>query len=755
MEINLKQLGSQAIDSSVGQKRMRLSDNATSMVFQLFTKNVYSNPIGTIVREITSNCFDSHIEAGVNLPVLIKKSIDNQTQTTYISFIDFGVGMSPDRIDNIYGVYFESTKRVDNEQIGGWGVGGKSPLAYKRSTGHGEGEYDNSFYVITVHNGMKYYYCIFEGTESPIISLLHSEATTDGNGTEVRIPVLERDVNTFIGEMTRQLYYFENLVFEGFENTSLMNEYQITRTKTFLYRGNQYLNNVHVCLGRVAYPIDYNVLGLNSNDYNFPIALRLEVGDIGVTVSRESLDYSESTIKTLKKKLGEAKMEMIEMLTKQYDSVVTLKDYFNAKKKFGTLTLPNGGFSVGNLIQMRDVVFTNFKYSLTRMPDDKELFKLFFNHRVFGKKPSTRHYGSNKQFVGGYDTLTSKTNILYIEDEFVRKVIKQSYLKSLHETYYIVERNNLLDNSMRGDISETFNVHLDKLVDDSNNPVAYVKTLMDIQEEYFDIVRENSMCYDTLIVPEDFKANNKYGRGVTKELRNTTIPVKLMGGYSKVRVKLEKLFDFNMPIIYGVQGDESKLDSAYDVFKLLFDKKNVISYYDTYRNTFTYNNGKKGIIFILLSQTNIKYMKHCKNAIPVDQFYNKMLYRKHDVITNYFQSLGITEKYDKISKIYKSSVLGKLNAKYGRISEELKLFIEPLTNQNSDLAYYKQYLSNYIELDNFKTNKELEKNLAAIDLLLKLQDDNRKMLSYINLPTWDFNSIDADLLDLLKTIMKF
>ena len=117
MEIDLKVLGKQQITATTETKKMRLSEHAQSMVFQLFTKNVYSNPIGTVVREITSNCFDSHVEAGTeNTPVLIKKTHDDQTDTYYISFIDYGVGMSPERVENVYGVYFESTKRNNNNE---------------------------------------------------------------------------------------------------------------------------------------------------------------------------------------------------------------------------------------------------------------------------------------------------------------------------------------------------------------------------------------------------------------------------------------------------------------------------------------------------------------------------------------------------------------------------------------------------------------------------------------------------------------
>jgi hypothetical protein len=54
MKINLKQLSETAVESTAGSRKMRLSENTQGMVFMLFTKKVYSNPIGTVVREITS-----------------------------------------------------------------------------------------------------------------------------------------------------------------------------------------------------------------------------------------------------------------------------------------------------------------------------------------------------------------------------------------------------------------------------------------------------------------------------------------------------------------------------------------------------------------------------------------------------------------------------------------------------------------------------------------------------------------------------
>lgn len=752
MITNLNVLSDKKIDSTTDTIKMRLNENAAAMVFQMFTKNIYSNPIGTVVREITSNCFDSHVEAGIKAPVLIKKSFDDQTNTHYISFIDYGVGMSPDRVKNVYAVYFESTKRCDNTQIGGFGIGAKSVLAYKRPTGYGTGEYDNSFYVITVYNGVKYYYCIVEGTDSPEISLLHEEETTEHNGTEVRIPVLEKDLDTFAKEMVRQLYYFEDIIFEGFENTrygdTLLNEYQIIHGKTFLYRGTEYSSTMHVCLGRVAYPIDYDVLGLNSRNYYIPVAVKLEVGEINVTASREQLDYSEHTIKVLKKKLDEVKAEITQLLIKQYENIVTLRDYFQFENEFGELRFPNGiTLPVTSLINQNDVDLSNFKYSFMKMPDDKQLFSFFFESKKYGKKTE------NKSFNGSYNTLKHSSNLLYIEGEFQRKVAKQSYLKEKFSTYYIINRRKIDAGYMRSEIAELFNTHLDKLVDDNGKPVEFVQFLIEMQEEYWQIVIENAKNYDTIEVPAEFTVRKK--RNVLNdELRNTTVPVKLFGSYGKERIKFDVLFKFPQPIFYGIQEDESKLNTAYELFRNLFDKKLIVSRYRNHDDRLEWD-GKKGIMFIMLSKSNVKYMQFCKKAYHVDEFYNRMLYRKADLVTKYFQIYGLIERYNTLGSLYKTKNFNVLNAKWGAVINEVNKFIETLPKINSNISSLKTDLSRFFDLTNIKLTPEQKKYAEKIEELHKLEYQNRNILSYFRTYYIDNELSDVILVDILKKVMVF
>ena len=219
-------------------KTMKLADDSVSRFFKMFINNIYSNPIGSFIRELTSNCFDSHIEANVNEPIIIKLNKENNEYS--ISFIDFGVGISPERMNDIFSVLFNSTKRDTNDQIGGFGIGSKTPLAYKRLINKETGEYDNSYFIETVSDGIKYYYTIAEGKESiPVYNELGFNPTDERNGTEIRVPVLQKDLTTLFNNIKKQLTYFENIVFVGFENyIDGLNKFNIYKGKHFLFRPN-------------------------------------------------------------------------------------------------------------------------------------------------------------------------------------------------------------------------------------------------------------------------------------------------------------------------------------------------------------------------------------------------------------------------------------------------------------------------------------------------------------------------------------
>jgi len=96
----------------------KISEDKLSKMWDML-QAPYKNSIGSIVREITSNCFDSHAEAKVDDAVVI--NIDKDDSGYYIEFCDVGTGLSPERINKIYSRYLESTKEDSNEFIGAFG----------------------------------------------------------------------------------------------------------------------------------------------------------------------------------------------------------------------------------------------------------------------------------------------------------------------------------------------------------------------------------------------------------------------------------------------------------------------------------------------------------------------------------------------------------------------------------------------------------------------------------------------------------
>ena len=760
MEMNLTKLSSKAISSTNNQKNMRLSASASATVFKMFTSTIYSNPIGTVVREITSNCFDSHVEAGVNKPVIIKKSIDDN-DVTYISFIDFGVGISPYRLENIYGVYFESTKNQNNDEIGGFGIGGKTPLAYKRYTGEGEADYDNSFFVITVYNGIKYVYTIFEGDESPAFVELHSEKTTEHNGTEIRIPMLNNDISKFENELITQLYYFDNIIFEGF-SSEITNDYKIIRGKNFLYRGDEVHNEIHVSLGNVAYPINYSLLGLSKYDYEIPVAINIPIGKIGVVASRESLDYSESTINYLKKGLVMVKEEFTELYNKQFDNVRSIEDYFIAKKNMGKLQISdNVSIDNNGFINLKEIKFKNFKFKDIKISDTKHLFNLMFSVKRFGVKEVKSSYRTRKVerydvFDNTYESMSNSKNVLFINDDDVKfKRRKQSYLRSLYGRFYLIQPKDI-DFTSQYEINDIFNYY-STAKDENKRDADYKKfknNILKIQNEYLKMINKHTVEYNSIVVPDDFKVSNS--KSISNVDLNKSISVEFAGSY-KESVTLKDLINFNGTIYYSKLGNRD-IVTAGRLFSVIYGSNHLANGYSSWnKNAF---GDKKSIMFINVAKGNLKYLMNIENSIEFDNekfFYDK-IFRKVDFILNHFKNAPLIERFDDLNILYRHDDFKSISPKWYGIVNKISTFIDNNTTKdfNSKITYYSDYFNTFLgDVNSPDLNKEDRKIRKDFKSLDDIVDKNYKKLKYISSPWGTTTTLEPEHIEIYKNIMSF
>lgn len=147
-------------------------------VIKLMSDTLYKNKQQSVFREIYSNCQDAQLMNKNKKPIDLSFYFnynENKFESFDIGFRDYGPGIDPDKIVDIYCTFFGSSKSETNSQIGGFGLGCKSPISIC-----------NSYLVHNYYNGKVYKYLI-EYDETLTISLTSIEDTNEDNGIFVKI----------------------------------------------------------------------------------------------------------------------------------------------------------------------------------------------------------------------------------------------------------------------------------------------------------------------------------------------------------------------------------------------------------------------------------------------------------------------------------------------------------------------------------------------------------------------------------------
>lgn len=268
---------------------MTIDKTNPAVLMMILSQGLYSDPIGSLVRELTTNALDSHIEAKNTEPIIV--SLKREEGNYVFSVQDFGVGLSPERVENIFTKYAASTKRESNDQYGAFGLGSKSPLAYR-----------DNFYIISRHEGTEYKYMMFKGDEGTKLSLLDMNETTEKNGVTIKVPLKAwNDFQQFINKIRQQLSYFEGVYFDiegGFNN-----DFKIVKSDNWKYSEMCNDTKMHICLDNVYYPIDWSKLEIDA--ISVPIGLNFSVTDgLMPTPNRENVIYNPAVKQLVKDKIS-------------------------------------------------------------------------------------------------------------------------------------------------------------------------------------------------------------------------------------------------------------------------------------------------------------------------------------------------------------------------------------------------------------------------------------------------------------------
>jgi hypothetical protein len=264
-----------------GQKvKMVIDENALAHIMSVLT-DLYSDPVGAVVREYSTNALDSHIEAGNTAPIEV---FTPNALSPFFKVVDHGVGLSVDDITNMYCKYGASSKRETNEQVGMLGLGAKSALTLVPQ-----------FSLTSVKNGVKIFVSVSRAADgSGQMEIVDTRATDEPNGVEISIPYTKS-----VDFATKCKDFFKfwepgTVLLDGRPPVPLTGREVGDK---FIINGD--LQSDYIVMGNVAYPVKD---GLYNSGYYFQpmgIVARVAIGDINFTPSREALQYTSKTKQTI------------------------------------------------------------------------------------------------------------------------------------------------------------------------------------------------------------------------------------------------------------------------------------------------------------------------------------------------------------------------------------------------------------------------------------------------------------------------
>ena len=606
---------------------MSLDLDSANMLMQMLSKNLYSDGIGSSIRETASNALDSHRRAGVDDPIIVSFCRNKEHNYEY-TVEDFGTGLDDKDVEYIISKYGKSTKRLEANELGMFGLGFKAPLAYS-----------SSFYFVCRKDGMERKYMMYEGDDFNKIDLLHETKTTEKNGVKVIIPVKWGDRYEFIKKTKEQLAYFEGVYF-NFQNVgdTIDNNFKIFRSKEFQISELTDDHSLHICLDNVYYPIDFQKLGIPKLDLQIGLRFGLTDG-LFPTPNREAIRYTQEAKKVILDKIEKFSDYMVTSFNtnmKETDDVKAIFRYYNARRKY--IMIEEKDYDITSLIDKSTVKLIKPKMKGITLLDLEHLAK--HNEYMF-KEYEKKYILQNDRFSAnkgnwntqvGVDTFNDSFSAIYLYSEKIG-VNKKNYVKTLHPTNGYTKRVAFIKKTMefglkgkkdktglklfRSNHIDTYDNYI-KILELKNYKKADWRKVIEEFKYVLSLFFKDVKNLDDLVVPQSWlDARKKKTKKVYSNVSGGITQLKLEGEiickkaedllryvdgknakFTPDRYHLEKIHREPKLIVYAEHGSQDKLDRLYHISK------------------------KQKMAYITLSQREMNVVKDLEihNFIPIEKF---------------------------------------------------------------------------------------------------------------------------------------
>lgn len=281
---------------SLGGQQVALSVDQESLghIMQLLT-DPYSDPAMAVLREYSTNAADAHEMAGNSRPIEVNTPSAFNAQ---LEIIDYGVGLSPDDIIDVYSKYAKSTKRENDDQVGTFGVGCKSALAYA-----------SQFTMTAVKDGLRSHAIISrDDSGSGIINIPKITETDAPNGVKITVPA---SVDDRFESKARHLFKFwpsGSVLLDGQEPDKIDGLW-IDDNVCLIDNTIDNNSDSYIVMGGVPYQVDREHIirspqrfpssGHQSRIIYPGVVAWVEMGSVDFPISREGLTYSDKTLAKL------------------------------------------------------------------------------------------------------------------------------------------------------------------------------------------------------------------------------------------------------------------------------------------------------------------------------------------------------------------------------------------------------------------------------------------------------------------------
>jgi hypothetical protein len=557
---------------------MSLDLDSAQVLMQMLSKNLYSDAIGSTIRECASNALDSHRRAGIDKPIIVSLNRNNHDNYEF-SVEDFGIGLDADDVVNIISKYGKSTKRDSNTELGMMGLGFKAPLAYT-----------STFYFTARKNGMERKYMMYEGEEVNSIDLLHETPTDQPNGVKITIPVDYYDRHDFVRKIKEQLAYFENVYFNVLDN-EVKNDFTIHRSEHYQASSLSRDSYLHICLDNVYYPLDFSRLGIDR--IHIPVGLRFSLTDgLFPTPNRESIRYTKEAKDIILAKIS----KMVDHFITKYNETVADTDDFMAvlryhatNRRYVDVPGKNNNFDLTDVVKHGTVLIASPKVSSLKKLD---LQKLVRNREyILGEydKKFELYNGRMSQvksyWRSGVDVINRNDEPHYFYSEKISGAMKD-YIKSIaprgRHAYFIRKVKTFKLGSLTK--MNDYDTYM-KLLDLPNYPRTEWRELIAEFQTVLASLTSTFINLDEMVIPQAFLDSRKKQKGITVTVGGTKVRrIKLEGEViGRQLVDLERSVDgknsklvskiyglaemhrYEKLVIYGTQADIATMDKLYSV----------------------------------------------------------------------------------------------------------------------------------------------------------------------------------------------